>query len=50
MTRWAFRSFLIKRAYSRQQFCQMAADSRFGSCLLTLGPIGFEARLAKLPS
>ena len=47
MTRWAFRSFLVKRAYTRDQFCQLAAESRFGSCQLTVGPIGFEARFKK---
>ncbi len=47
MTRWAFRSFLVKRAYSRDQFCQLAAQSRFGSCQFTVDSIGFEARLKK---
>lgn len=47
MTRWAFRCMLIKRAYTQEQFQQMAKESRFGACQITLGPIGLEVRLAK---
>ncbi|HEX4145609.1 MAG TPA: class I SAM-dependent methyltransferase [Pirellulales bacterium] len=47
ITRWAFRSFLIRRAYSQERFCQLAAESRFGSCQIRLDSIGFEACLAK---
>ncbi|HTU24508.1 MAG TPA: class I SAM-dependent methyltransferase [Pirellulales bacterium] len=47
MTRWAFRSFLVRRAYTVEQINRLAAESRFGGCQITLGPIGFEARLTK---
>lgn len=47
MTRWAFRGMLIKRAYTREQFMQMAGESRFGACQIISGPIGLEVRFAK---
>jgi ubiquinone/menaquinone biosynthesis C-methylase UbiE len=47
ITRWAFRSFLVKRAYTVDQLNKLAEQSRFGACHLTLDSIGFEARLAK---
>ena len=49
MTRWAFRGFLIRRAYTLEAFTRLVDQSQFGpspdSCHLTVGPIGFEARL-----
>jgi ubiquinone/menaquinone biosynthesis C-methylase UbiE len=52
MTRWAFRGFLIRRAYTLDAFTRLVDQSQFGpgSCHLTLGPIGFEARLSKATS
>lgn len=49
MTRWAFRSFLIRRAYTLDSFTRLAEQSRFGpgACHLTVDSIGFEARLTK---
>jgi ubiquinone/menaquinone biosynthesis C-methylase UbiE len=47
MTRWTFRGLLIKRAYSTDEFQNLARQSRFGSCQLVLDEIGFEARLTK---
>jgi ubiquinone/menaquinone biosynthesis C-methylase UbiE len=47
LTKWAFRCMLIKRAYTQEQFHRMAAESRFGACQISLGPIGLEARFAK---
>jgi ubiquinone/menaquinone biosynthesis C-methylase UbiE len=47
MTKWAFRGLLIKRAYTQDQFIQMARESRFGACQISLGPIGLEVRLGK---
>ena len=38
---------LIKRAYTEEDFIRMARESRFGSCKINTGPIGFEVRLAK---
>jgi len=47
MTRWAFRGMLIKRAYTQEQFMEMATKSRFGNCQINTGPIGFEVRFTK---
>lgn len=47
LTQWAFQTMLIRRAYTREQFCRLADQSRFGGCEMTLGPIGFEARFTK---
>lgn len=47
LTKWAFRTMLIKRAYTREQFGALAAQSQFGECEIDVGPIGFEARLTK---
>ncbi len=46
LTRQSFR-WLIKRAYTRDEFLRMAGESRFGTCQITPSPIGFEVRLAK---
>jgi ubiquinone/menaquinone biosynthesis C-methylase UbiE len=46
LTRRSFR-WLIKRAYTRDEFLRMAGESRFGTCQITSSPIGFEVRLAK---
>lgn len=48
MTRLTFRCMLVKRAYTQEQLQQMARQSRFGACHITLGPIGLEVRLTKL--
>jgi len=47
LTKWAFRWMLIKRAYTQEQFQQMAKLSRFGACQITLGPIGLEVRFTQ---
>ncbi len=49
ITRWAFRSFLIRRAYTLDAFTRLAEQSRFGpgACHLTIDTIAFEARLTK---
>jgi ubiquinone/menaquinone biosynthesis C-methylase UbiE len=46
-TNLAFRHMLIRRAYTRGQMLDMAEQSRFGCCELTLGPIGFEAKFTR---
>lgn len=46
-TRLAFRSFLIKRAYTKQDFLDMAQRSRFGGCRVETGSIGLEAYFEK---
>jgi ubiquinone/menaquinone biosynthesis C-methylase UbiE len=48
MTKLVFRTLLIKRAYTREQFSQMANQSRFGSCKMSFDPIGFEARFTRV--
>jgi ubiquinone/menaquinone biosynthesis C-methylase UbiE len=47
ITRWVFRHFLVKRAYTRDEFSRMAEQSRFGTCQINAGPIGFEVRFTK---
>jgi ubiquinone/menaquinone biosynthesis C-methylase UbiE len=49
LTKWIFRSMLIERAYTRDQFLHMAEQSRFGSCQITASAIGYELRFAKPP-
>jgi ubiquinone/menaquinone biosynthesis C-methylase UbiE len=50
MTKWAFRHMLIKRAYTADQFIQMAKDSRFGSCQIKIAELGLEVLLPKPPA
>jgi len=47
MTRWAFRFWLLKRAYSRQALQRLAEQSCFGTCDIEADGIGFELRLTK---
>jgi ubiquinone/menaquinone biosynthesis C-methylase UbiE len=47
LTRFTFRHMLIKRAYTREQFEDMARRSRFGGCQIDAGSIGFDVRLIK---
>jgi ubiquinone/menaquinone biosynthesis C-methylase UbiE len=47
MTKWTFRHVLLKRAYTKDEFGRMAAQSRFGICQINVVPIGFEVRLTK---
>jgi ubiquinone/menaquinone biosynthesis C-methylase UbiE len=47
ITRWTFRSLLLKRAYTRGDVEQMAAVSRFGTCEIKVDGIGFELSLAR---
>ena len=47
MTRWVFRFWLLKKAYSRQAIEQLAEQSRFGTCEIETDGIGFELRLTK---
>ena len=46
-TRLAFRSFLIKRAYTKQDFLYMAQKSRFGACRVETSSIGLEVHFEK---
>ena len=47
LTSWTFRHMLIKRAFTRDQFMQMARQSRFGACEIEADLIGFEVRFTK---
>jgi ubiquinone/menaquinone biosynthesis C-methylase UbiE len=47
MTKLIFRHMLIKRAYTSDQFRNMAAASRFGACAIQESPIGLEVTLRK---
>jgi len=47
MTNLTFKHMLIKRAYTNEQFAQMARQSRFGACKVDLVPMALEVRLIK---
>ena len=47
MTKWTFRHVLLKRAYTGEEFIRIAEKSRFGTCQMNAGPLGFEVRLTK---
>jgi ubiquinone/menaquinone biosynthesis C-methylase UbiE len=48
VTKLAFRMFLIKRAYTMQDFFSMARKSHFGDCRVDPGVIGLEVHFKKL--
>jgi ubiquinone/menaquinone biosynthesis C-methylase UbiE len=47
MTRWTFKYVLLKRAYTTEDFRQMAKQSRFGACEIRLSPIGLQVQFSK---
>ena len=47
LTRLAFRTFLLKRAYTREQFEAMLRQTEFRSVAIEEGDIGFEIRMTK---
>ena len=47
LTKWIFKHSLIKRAYSREDFERMAAQTPFGKCDISADSIGFEVSLRK---
>lgn len=47
MTKLAFRSMLLKRAYTKSDFQQMARQTRFGACDVTVSSIGLQVCLTK---
>jgi len=47
MTRWTFRHVLLKRAYSKEQFMEMAEQSRFSACQIEVSTIALEVRFKK---
>jgi ubiquinone/menaquinone biosynthesis C-methylase UbiE len=46
-TKWVFRHVLLKRAYTREDFVRMAAQSRFGACCIERLGIGVSVRFAR---
>ena len=47
LTRWAFRTMLLKSAYTREAIDAMVSQSRFAKGEISQDGIGFELRLAK---
>lgn len=47
ITRWTFRHILIKRAYTQEQFMQMAQKCHFGCCRIHADSVGLEVRFTK---
>jgi ubiquinone/menaquinone biosynthesis C-methylase UbiE len=47
LTKWAFKHMLLKRAYSEEEFRQMAAQTPFKGCDIRRDLIGLEVSLAK---
>ncbi len=47
LTRWTFKHMLLKRAYSPEQFRQLAAQTPFPSCEIREEALGLEVLLTK---
>jgi ubiquinone/menaquinone biosynthesis C-methylase UbiE len=47
ITRWIFRHFLLKRAYSEEDFRRMVAQTPFGTCAMRRDSIGLEVILQR---
>ncbi len=47
ITKWTFRHVLLKHAYRKHEFVQMAHQSRFGACQITVSTMALEVRFAK---
>ena len=47
LTKLIFRFLLIPRAYSKEQFSQMASQSRFGRCEIMEASLGLEVIFKK---
>jgi ubiquinone/menaquinone biosynthesis C-methylase UbiE len=45
--RWAFKHMLVKRAYSQEQFRQMAAETPFKTCEIREDALGLEVSFTK---
>jgi len=46
-TRWTFRSFLLKNAYTREAIESLVAASKFGRCEIRRDGMSFDLRLAR---
>lgn len=47
ITRWTFRHMLLKRAYTRDEFARLVAQTKFGSARIEEDPLGFEVSLRR---
>jgi len=47
ITRWTFRHVLLKRAYRRDEFSQMAQQSRFGNCQIVTASMVWRVQFTK---
>ena len=47
LTRWTFKWMLVKRAYSQEQWRQMAAQTPFPTCDIREDALGLEVLLTK---
>ena len=47
MTKWTFRHVLLTRAYTKDEFIQLAKQSHFGACQIKTSTIGLEVRFTK---
>jgi ubiquinone/menaquinone biosynthesis C-methylase UbiE len=47
LTKWAFKSMLIKRAYTKDEFRELVSKSRFKTCKIQEDTIGLEVWLEK---
>lgn len=50
LTRLVFKHMLIKRAYTREAFVTLVAQSRFHSCHITTDSIGLQVHCTKAPA
>lgn len=50
LTKWIFRSVLLKRAYTRGDFLRMSGESRFATCQFNEAGIGCAVRLSRQPA
>jgi ubiquinone/menaquinone biosynthesis C-methylase UbiE len=47
LTKWAFKRFLLKNAYTKQQIRQFVSQTKFGTCEIRADAIGMEIWLEK---
>lgn len=47
LTRFTFKHMLLKRAYSQEQFREMATRTPFTTCTIELDPLGLQVSLVK---
>jgi ubiquinone/menaquinone biosynthesis C-methylase UbiE len=47
LTKWIFRSMLIKRAYTKEEFMELVSKSRFKTCKILENTVGLEVWLEK---